>query len=144
MLHTVFWEDISFETARTQQQIIGHPCLYYSANSFYSAGGYPCYTLTGEPQSFPSWMATVYFSSHKAVVWSTAVLPTLFSQCLMATEHCCYNDGKCCVVIHNPQELCTFCRNSPKWKCDTSLLLGHQWNYDAVPTQVSSFRELLN
>lgn len=105
LIHTVLCEGISLQTARTQQQIIGYPRLYYRANSFYSAGGYPYYALTGEPQSFPSWMATVCFSSNKAVVWSTAVLPTWFSHCLVATEHCHYNDGKCYIVIHNPHKL---------------------------------------
>lgn len=103
---------------------------------------YQCYAFRGNLKGFPTWMVTVCFSSHKAAVWSTAVLPTWLFYRLTATDHCHYNDGKCHLVVHNPQKLCTDCRNSPRWKFKTSLLLGHELNYSAVPAEVSSCREM--
>lgn len=127
-----------------QQQITGYPRLYYTANSFHSAWlAATNATLSGgTSKGFPHEWSPCVSAPLKAAVWSTAVLPTWLFYCLTATEHCHYNDGKCHLVVHNPQKLCTDCRNSPRWKFKTSLLLGHELNYSAVPAEVSSCREM--
>lgn len=104
-------------------------------------------------------MATVYFSSHKAVVWSTAVLPTWFIQCLVAAERDCYDDGKRYGVMQNPHKLWSYCRNSPKWKCSCEDISGSvqlqgnvesegfiksHWGWNGRPYQKFLLNELCN